>query len=344
MRSPSEIVVLVPAYNEVDQIAATIESLLRQTLPVKIIVIANNCTDATAEIANRYPVTVLDMPENNHRKAGALNHAWPLASAGQLVLTMDADTTLMPNTIEKMVNALEADASLGAVCARYWAKDANGLIWRLQRLEYARYDDNRQLRGWKVQVASGAASLYRVEALDRACSFFGRENPWDNQSLIEDYALTLDLKTIGYRVRAAPGAHVLTDTPLTVNSLWQQRLRWGRGGFDECRKRGWTPATRRDICSYWLFAGSILIRLLFVAYMVSLLALGAALVLNWIWMVFPALMLLDRVSSAWRVRERTRQDVALMSCLVVEDVYGLALEVCTFMSIYKSLRAVRQAW
>ena len=74
---------------------------------------------------------------------------------------MDADTVLLPDTVAAMADELRGNAVLGAVCARYWATPGRGLVWRLQRLEYTRYDDLRDLRRWKVSVASGAAAMYR---------------------------------------------------------------------------------------------------------------------------------------------------------------------------------------
>ena len=54
-----------------------------------------------------------------------------------------------------------------------------------------------------MNVASGAAAMYRRVALQDVVELRGRPEPWDNESLIEDYALTLDLKARGWRVGAA---------------------------------------------------------------------------------------------------------------------------------------------
>ena len=75
----------------------------------------------------------------------------PRGRASEYVLTMDADTVLLPDTVAGMARELVDNPMLGGVCARYWAKDGHGLLWRLQRLEYARYDDMRELRGLEGQ-------------------------------------------------------------------------------------------------------------------------------------------------------------------------------------------------
>lgn len=340
------VVVLVPAHNEQEGIARTVRSLLSQSYPpTRIVVAGDNCTDDTLAIAGRYPVTVMETVDNPHRKSGALNQAWlRYGRHADAVLTMDADTVLSPDTLEEMVLTLYEDRSVAAVCARYWAREQDTFPRRLQRLEYARYDDTREIRGWRIQVASGAAALYRNTALFRLPEVWTRQGPWDNTSLIEDYALTLDLKALGFRARAAEGAHVLTDTPDSFSSLWQQRQRWGRGGFDECRKRGWAPETRRDISAYGLFAFGLCMRLLFIVYLVLVLTMGMGWSLSLIGLLPLGIMWLERVTSAWRLPGRTWRDMVIVLPLVVEDAYGLFLEACTTVAISRSLRGDSQNW
>ncbi|MGD9525422.1 glycosyltransferase [Pseudonocardia sp.] len=342
--------VIVPAHNEEAGIASTIEGLLEQETPEwlhvsAIVVVVNNSTDRTAEIARRYPVTVLEMLDNKHKKSGAMNYAWGLCGQGsEFVLTMDADTVLLPDTVEKMARELVGNPVLGAVCARYWAKPGRGLVRRLQRLEYARYDDLRDLRGWKVNVASGAAAMYRRVALEKVVELRGKPEPWDNESLIEDYALTLDLKTKGFRVAAARGAHVYTEPPTTFRMLWRQRLRWGRGGMDECLKRGWTLATRRDILSYLLFAWSVFFRFLWVTMLVLMVTFNVPLRFALIGLIPVVVMWAERMTSAWRLPDRSWGDVALVAVLLVEDLYGFFLELCAVAAAGKCLRGIRQYW
>lgn len=341
-----KVLVIVPAHNESEQVAATIESLLAQTMtPGRIVIACDNCTDDTVEIARRYPVTVMETVGNTARKSGAMNQAWlKYGQDAEFVLTMDADTTLLDHSLERMLESLVAQRSRAAVCARYWAKEGDGLVWRLQRLEYARYDDKREIRGWRVQVSSGAASLYRGSMLRAVVDSFDRTAPWDEHSLIEDYGLTLDLKTLGYTVRAAERAHVLTDTPDTFSSLWKQRQRWGRGGVDEVRKRGWTEATRRDVGTYGVFAFGMFVRLVFLAYIAILIIGPLGYSVSILGFIPLAFVWLDRVTSAWRLPGRDRTDMLLVCTLLVEDFYGLFLEACTLVAITKSFRSSRQSW
>ena len=211
------VTVLVPAHNEEQGIASTIEGLLNQRTPewlkiTDIVIVANNCTDRTAEIARRYPVTVQEMLHNQHKKSGAMNVGW--ASCGrdsEYVLTMDADTVLLPDTVAGMAAELVEDGTLGAVCARYWAKEgarpavaaAAPRVRPLRRhARAARMARQRRQRRCGHVPAGGAAA---------GCRIARKAEPWDNASLIEDYALTLDLKTLEWRVASGRAAHVYTE-------------------------------------------------------------------------------------------------------------------------------------
>src|SRR3712207_4257090 len=92
------IVALVPAHNEAASIEETIEALLAQErVPDDIVIICDNCTDDTFELASRYDgVTTVRTVENGHKKSGALNWAWSTFARAQadLVVTLDADTVL----------------------------------------------------------------------------------------------------------------------------------------------------------------------------------------------------------------------------------------------------------
>ncbi len=344
-----KIVVLIPAHNEEQQIAATLDSLLAQEIDLHRIVVIPNTSglkfdDRTAEIARQYPVVVDEMFLNPDRKSGAMNYAYRWTEDADYVFTMDADTILFPDTLSGMLKEFE-DPEVGATCARYWAKAGKGMAWELQRIEYARYDDARDLRGWKVTVASGAAVMYRKVALDHMLETTGRLVPWDNESLIEDYCLTLDLRALGWKVVAARNAHVLTDTPQTFRDLWKQRTRWARGGAEEVFKRGFKKYLLYDITGYGMFALNILMRLMFVTYFVLLMVAGYGFEFTLIGMIPLAMVWATRVSSYFRLNGKSWKDAVLVATVIIEDIYALFLEICTAVSILRSLRpSTTRSW
>jgi biofilm PGA synthesis N-glycosyltransferase PgaC len=115
----------------------------RQTVPPDAVwVIADNCTDATADVARDHGADVFTTVDNQHRKAGGLNQllARLLPTMGRLdaVLVMDADTVMVEDFIERAVAELDAVPELDAVGGVFVGDDAPGLLEQFQRNEYLR--------------------------------------------------------------------------------------------------------------------------------------------------------------------------------------------------------------
>ena len=96
---PVTVTVLIPAHNEAASIGATLDSLGAQDpAPNRVIVVADNCTDATeSDRASARGGGVVSVG-NTHKKAGALNQALRGLLDGlgdnDIVMCMDADTVL----------------------------------------------------------------------------------------------------------------------------------------------------------------------------------------------------------------------------------------------------------
>jgi len=147
-----KIVALLPAHNEAESIATTVSALRAQTrIPDAIIVICDNCTDATAEIASDHGATVWTTSGNTHKKAGALNYALervlPQLEDDDAVLVQDADSFLDPDFVA--VVAARLDDGYAAVGGNFYARPGGGICGAFQRNEYARYarDNARSTAG-----------------------------------------------------------------------------------------------------------------------------------------------------------------------------------------------------
>ncbi|HZZ42250.1 MAG TPA: glycosyltransferase, partial [Tepidisphaeraceae bacterium] len=76
-KSRPPLAILIPAHNEQTGLPATLTSITPQLLPHdRILVVADNCTDATADVARQFPqTTVLERQDPLHRgKGNALDH------------------------------------------------------------------------------------------------------------------------------------------------------------------------------------------------------------------------------------------------------------------------------
>ena len=129
--------VIVPAYNEKENIAATVRSLVASEHPVEVLVVDDGSTDGTAEIveALRLP-NVRVIRQANGGKPAALN-AGIAHARHELIVMIDGDTVFEPATVGRLVQPF-ADPSVGAVAgnAKVAQPVSGGLISRWQHIEY----------------------------------------------------------------------------------------------------------------------------------------------------------------------------------------------------------------
>lgn len=223
--------------------------------PDRVVVVADNCTDDTVPIARELGVEVFETVDNVHRKGGALNQALsrllPQMSGADVVLVMDADTTLDPQFLEVAARELEADPELTAVGGVFYGESGNGLVGQLQRNEYTRYSRQIKARHGRVFVLTGTASMFRAEALMdvvAARDVFIPGEPgkvYDTAALTEDNELTLALKSLGATMKSPQECRVTTEIMPTWRNLWVQRQRWQRGALENLAAYGFTRGTAR---------------------------------------------------------------------------------------------------
>lgn len=94
---------IIPAYNEQDHIAACLDLISQQTvMPDEVILVNNNSTDKTANVAANYKyVTVLN--EKVKGITAARNSGFN-KSSGSIIGRIDADTHLSPDWVEKVLD------------------------------------------------------------------------------------------------------------------------------------------------------------------------------------------------------------------------------------------------
>lgn len=98
----ADISIIIPAYNEEDYLADTLASLHEAIadipFSVEIVVVDNNSTDRTADIAIDMGARVVFEPVNQISRA---RNAGGRAAAGRFLIFVDADTTLQPVLIKQ---------------------------------------------------------------------------------------------------------------------------------------------------------------------------------------------------------------------------------------------------
>jgi poly-beta-1,6-N-acetyl-D-glucosamine synthase len=347
---PGRVAVLVPAHNEAETIAHVIWTLRQQTeQPDEIVVICDNCTDTTADIAESLGVRVIKTVDNKHKKAGALNQVLerilPLCKDDDCILVQDADSFLDERFIE--ITHAKVLEGFGAAGGNFRGREGGGLCGALQRNEYARYARDNARKDGDVLCITGVGTLFSVAALRDVVA--GIENGYlpdsgggycySYASLTEDNWMTLALKSLGHKVVAPAEATMTTEVMLTWKSLADQRIRWKRGAIEDLLMYG---VNRYTIKGWGLQLVSVLGIMATLAYFATLVAspwLGFH--IHWLFVGFTGIYAAERAIT---VRERGWKISLLSTTVLCEWMFDVFLQMSQVVAIWNFVRGTEKAW
>lgn len=332
----TRVLAIVPAHNEAASIAETIMSLRAQTwAPDEILVVVNNSTDDTAQIARDLGVCVYDVGQISGRKAGALNLALnrylPLLDDDDLVLSMDADTVLTENLIENAVRHFAADPQLGALSSNHLVMQHGNLLELLQAMEYERDRVMIGRRKGRGGCMTGMAAVFRVAALRDIKDTYGEV--YDPTNWTEDWKLTIALRHTDWHMLRPQDCLVSTVPVTRMRALIHQRERWARGYLQTLMQFGWTRTTAVPWLKQVGFAFSIAVRLLFFTMLGLLIANHAPLVA---WWMLPVALVFS-ADAVWTVRGTGKWGMLVASVLIIEIGYAWLLTIAIARGYFKQL-------
>jgi glycosyltransferase involved in cell wall biosynthesis len=106
--------IIIPVYNEEDYLAACLDAVAAQTVkPFEVIVVDNNCTDKTAEIARKYPFVRL-ITEKQQGTVFARNAGFR-AAEGDILGRIDADTRIPKDWVARVVKLFNKEPEIAAL-------------------------------------------------------------------------------------------------------------------------------------------------------------------------------------------------------------------------------------
>ncbi|MEU5219995.1 glycosyltransferase family 2 protein [Streptomyces sp. NPDC020807] len=347
-----ELVAVVPAHNEQQGIVATLAGLYRQTLrPDRIVVVADNCTDLTAEIAERVGVEVFVTTGNSDKKAGALNQALPQLldelPGDALLLVQDADTVLNPGFVRCAVNALDEDGTVGAVGGIFFGEEGGGLLGLLQRMEYERYALEIHRKGNKAVVLTGTGTVFRTGVLRevrearRAGRIGGGDGYYSLASLTEDDEITKAVKTLGHRTVSPDGCWLVTEVMPTLPKLWHQRMRWQRGALENLRDYGLTRVTLPYFGQQLMLGIGFLALSLFITVTTIVLVTIGWTGFSLFWTAITLIFVTERTLT---VRRAGRKAVLLAAPLVPELLYDIFRQLVFVKSLVDLVLRRQERW
>jgi cellulose synthase/poly-beta-1,6-N-acetylglucosamine synthase-like glycosyltransferase len=230
--------VIVPAHNEVAVIERVIRSLKQMDWPAdrfRVVVVADNCTDATPAEAAAAGADVIERRDPHKRGKGyALEFAFAASRArgwADAVAVIDADAEVSSNLLEAFARRIERGAL--AVQAHYGVSNT-GASWRTRLLS----------------IAKAAFHIVRSRARERlglSCGIRGNgwavthqlleRVPYGAFSLTEDLEYGITLGLAGYRIHYADEAHADAEMVSEGRDARKQRQRWESGRFQLIRAK-----------------------------------------------------------------------------------------------------------
>jgi cellulose synthase/poly-beta-1,6-N-acetylglucosamine synthase-like glycosyltransferase len=230
--------IVVPAHNEELLIEKFCGNILTIDYPValrEIFIIADNCSDKTAELSKSYPVRVLSrFDKANTGKGYALK--WAFENIGledfDAVLVIDADTEVDPAILAEL-NVMIINGSQAIQC--YETISNRGESWFTQLIFVSRTINSLLYHYAKYKIGlsaylMGVGMCFRTSLL--------REIPWTAYTLSEDWEYTARLIGQNIKIDFAPQAKVFPQESRSLRQATSQRLRWSKGRFHVVKNLG----------------------------------------------------------------------------------------------------------
>lgn len=242
--------VIVPAYNEGQQVSVTLRSLLRSDYPaekIQIIAVDDGSQDDTwkwiRSLARRFPDRILAIRQGvNRGKRHALHEGFRQAT-GEVLVTVDSDCLVERQTLRRLMGPIVRDPKVAAVAGNVRVLNRQaGLIPRMLDVRFVySFDFMRASQSMvnSVICTAGALSAYRRDVVEQVLP------DWMNQTFLrlpavtgEDRAMTNLILRAGYHVHFQQDAVVYTNVPTDYTGLCKMFLRWARSNYRETWEMG----------------------------------------------------------------------------------------------------------
>ncbi|HKI51842.1 MAG TPA: poly-beta-1,6-N-acetyl-D-glucosamine synthase [Geothermobacteraceae bacterium] len=222
--------VVVPCYNEAENIEETLFALTRLNYPdYEVIAVNDGSTDSTGAIldamaANHARIRVVHLAQNQG-KAMALRMG-SMLSKSEFLVCIDGDALLDEHAVTWMMQHFLRSPRVAGVTGNPRIRTRSTLLGKIQVGEFSAIlgliKRAQRIYG-RVFTMSGVVSAFRKSALHQV-------GYWSLDMLTEDIDISWKLQMNYWDIRFEPHALCWILMPETLRGLWKQRLRWAQGG------------------------------------------------------------------------------------------------------------------
>lgn len=224
--------ILIPARNERDVIGNLLDSIQKQDYDMSLVdvfVIADNCTDDTAQIARQKGAYVYERFDNEHRTKGyALQFLFKNIEKDFGILNyeayfiFDSDNLLKRDYITRMNEAFDSGKKIVTSYRNTKNLDENWIAstYAFHWLRSIRCNHRARSVLDLATNIQGTGFLFTSEIV---------KDGWNYVSLTEDRALTADVVKQGYHISYCDAAEFYDEQPTSLKIALRQRVRWAKG-------------------------------------------------------------------------------------------------------------------
>lgn len=219
------VTLVVAAFNEEECVIEKIKNSFNLDYPeekLQLLFVTDGSTDETTEIIAKYPQIKLLHQQERRGKVAAVNRAMEYVNSPITVFT-DANALINSEAILKIV-AHYQNPKVGAVAGEKKImmelnNDASsageGIYWKYESL----------LKKWDSEINTVVGAAGELFSIRTECYEFIKED-----TIIEDFYLTLRIAQNGFKVAYEPGAYAMETSSLSVKEELKRKIRISAGG------------------------------------------------------------------------------------------------------------------
>ena len=229
--------VIIPAWNEEVGVLSTINSVVENGYDnLEVVVVNDGSTDNSDKKIKEY---IKKLEKKDRSKKGIVNYIYQenggkgvalntgiTASSGDIVLTMDADSAIIPGGLKNLVKYYR-DPEIMCVVGNVRVGNNTSIIGLIQFLEYyfGFYFKRAYAMMGAEYIFGGACASFRRSVFDTIGLF-------DTENKTEDIEMSMRCRYVGYKCTYAEDVITYTEGASSIMGLVNQRIRWKKGRFD----------------------------------------------------------------------------------------------------------------
>lgn len=236
---------IVAARNEEAVIGHLVESMQKLDYPRElydIIVLPNNCTDNTKEVAKQAGARIYEPKRVIKSKGDVLQEFFDHVKLHEKeedwtfdgYCIFDADNLVDKDFLTEMNKAFQS----GAKVAQGYRDSKNpydtviSSSYTIYYLSYNRFYNNARANLGLSALISGCGFMISQELITEM-------GGWNTKSMTEDIEITTKAVLMGEKVKYVPKAKIYDEQPLTFDVSWKQRARWSTGLIQDSELYSW---------------------------------------------------------------------------------------------------------